>query len=136
MSGIPENRNDVETLVNKGEKDRLVDSEYDHRKRETGDRVKRRREELGYSRADLSKRIGIAESTISFIEQGRSAPNPETHIILCQGLQQTADYIIGLRTRNYRDVMRDSKTAHLVPIFFLKKLAITTNLVVSLTEIK
>ena len=113
----PENRNDVEELVDKGEQKKLVDSEYARRKRETGERVKKRREELGYTRTDLAKTSGVSESTIAFIEQGRSAPNLETLILLCQGLQQSADYIIGLRDRNYDDVMRDAKTAHLVRTF-------------------
>jgi transcriptional regulator with XRE-family HTH domain len=113
----PEHRKDVEKLVDTVDQKRLIDSEYDRRKRETGDRVKRRREELGYTRADLSKVTGISDSTIAFIEQGRSAPNLETLILLCEGLQQSADYVIGLRDRNYDDVMRDSKTAHLVRVF-------------------
>ena len=117
MQKNPEHRNDVEELVKEGDKRSLVDSEYARRKRETGERVKSRREELGYTRADLSKLTGISDSTIAFIEQGRSAPNLETLILLCEGLQHSADYIIGLRDRNYDDVMRDSKTAHIVRVF-------------------
>ncbi|MCY4567741.1 MAG: helix-turn-helix transcriptional regulator [Candidatus Poribacteria bacterium] len=117
MQSIPENRSDVEKLVDKGEKRNLVDSEYHRRKRETGDRVKKRREELGSTRADLAKITGISESTISFIEQGRSAPNLETLILLCEGLQMSADHLIGLRDRNYDDVMRDSKTAYIARMF-------------------
>ena len=117
MQEAPEHRNEVDELVDKGDQKKLVDSEYARRKRETGERVRARRNELGYSRADLSKVSGVAESTIGFIEQGRSAPNLETLILLCQGLQVTADYVIGLRPRNYTDVMRDDKTAHLLRVF-------------------
>ena len=114
MKGKPEHRNDVERLVDSGEKKQLFDAEYDRRKRETGERVKRRRDELGYTRSDLAKVTGLSEHTIAYIEQGRSAPNLETLILLCEGLQQSADYVIGLRDRNYDDVMRDPKTAHVV----------------------
>ena len=54
MQNTPKHRDEVEELVDKGEKRSLVDSEYDRRKRETGERVRKRREELGYTRADLA----------------------------------------------------------------------------------
>lgn len=114
---IPEHRMGVEELVDKGEKKKLVDSEYDRRKKETGNRVTKRRQELGYTRVDLARVSSLAETTIAFIEQGRSAPNLETLILLCQGLQCSADYIIGLREANYDDLMRDSKTTYLVRKF-------------------
>lgn len=114
---IPENRMEVGELVDKGEKKKLVDSEYDRRKKETGDRVTKRRQALGYTRVDLARVSSLAETTIAFIEQGRSAPNLETLILLCQGLQCSSDYLIGLRQESYDDVMRDSKTAYLVRKF-------------------
>lgn len=114
MSKVPENREEVQQIVDKEIEKKLFDSEFDRRKRETGKRVKLRREELGYTRADLSKVTGISESPTSFIEQGCSAPNLGTLILLCEGLQQSADYIIDLRNRNYDDVMRDSNTVPLV----------------------
>lgn len=117
MQGVPENREQVETLVDQGEKKRLFDSEYQRRKDEIGQRVEHRRKELGFSRPELSKKTGLAESTIAFTEQGRSAMNLETLILMCQGLECSSDYIIGLRSRNYDDVMRDSKTAHIVRKF-------------------
>ena len=117
MQDTPKHRNEVNELVDKGEKKSLVDSEFQRRKIDTGERVRARREELGYTRADLAKLTGISESTISFIEQGRSAPNLETLTLVCEGLQCSADYVIGLRDRNYDDVMRDAKTAHVVRMF-------------------
>ena len=123
MQSIPENRAEVESFVDKNQQQQLHDAEYARMKTETGSRIKYRRDELGYTREELSKKTGLAESTIAFIEQGRSAPNLETLFLLCDALEVSSDYVIGLRVRNYDDVMQESKTAHIVRMFlrFSKK---------------
>ncbi len=42
-----------------------------------GDRVKRRREELGLSQPQLARRIDVSDKTISRWETGQDAPTPE-----------------------------------------------------------
>ena len=102
----PENRQEVDALVDKDEKKKLVDAEYERMKKEIGQRCENRRKELGLKRIELSRKTGLAETTIAFTEQGRTAMNLETLIIMCQGLQCSSDYIIGLRTENYDDVRK------------------------------
>ena len=114
MSKMPENRNEVDSLVDNEQMRELKDSEYERLKTEIGDRIKRRRKELGYTRDDVSKMTGLAVSTITFQEQGRSAPNLDTLLLLCEALEVSSDYIIGLRNLNFDDVMRDAKTAHVI----------------------
>ena len=51
-----------------------------------GTQLKRRREELGLSRADLAERLGIAPTSISNYENGLSFPKEEVMLRLFDGL--------------------------------------------------
>lgn len=61
-----------------------------------GERVKARREELGLSQAELSRRVGYtSRSTIGKIEIGESDVSRDKIIALANALQTTPEYLIG-----------------------------------------
>ena len=114
---VPGNRQEVSKLVDGGESLSLNDVEYQQDKKERGVRVRSRREELGHTIEDFSEITGLSIRTITDVELGRTSPRADTLVILCEHLKITADYILGLRIRNYDDVMQDAKSAHLVRAF-------------------
>ncbi len=61
----------------------------------SGDRIKRLREEKGWSQLELSKRTGINNSVLSRIESGKR-PVEETEInIFADTFEVSGDYILG-----------------------------------------
>lgn len=60
-----------------------------------GLRLRRRREELGLTLAQLSDRASIAVTTIHVIEHGRSAPRIDTLLRLSAALDMPLADIIG-----------------------------------------
>jgi len=64
-----------------------------------GERLRRRREELGISRAELADRLGVSRSAIGNYETGVSAPKEEVLLRLFDALQVDPNYL-------YRDSFR------------------------------
>jgi transcriptional regulator with XRE-family HTH domain len=62
-----------------------------------GDRVRRRREELGMSQQDLAEKTGILQTLISRLERGVNT-NPHTDVLLrlARALRCSVDWLIGL----------------------------------------
>jgi|GEM_PF-1050564 len=51
-----------------------------------GEKIKKARERAGLSQGALSKKSGIAQSTLSYIEQGAKSPTMDTMTAICEGL--------------------------------------------------
>ena len=64
-----------------------------------GEQLRRRREELGISRADLALRLGVSKSAVGNYETGVSAPKEEILLQLFDALQVDPNYL-------YRDSFR------------------------------
>ena len=64
-----------------------------------GEQLRRRREELGISRADLALRLGVSKSAVGNYETGISAPKEEILLQLFDALQVDPNYL-------YRDSFR------------------------------
>ncbi len=60
-----------------------------------GKRIKRKRENLGYSMKDLSEKIGVTSSLISQIEKGKAFPSIVTLKKIAEVLQTTVGELIG-----------------------------------------
>lgn len=60
-----------------------------------GDRIKKERENLGLTREELSKKVGVSYSAIAMYEQGNREPNNEITIKMCELFNCTMDYIMG-----------------------------------------
>lgn len=60
-----------------------------------GNRIKKERENLGLSREDLAKKLGVSYSAIAMYEQGNREPNNELILEMCKIFDCTADYLIG-----------------------------------------
>lgn len=61
-----------------------------------GDRLKKRREELGLSQQELGDRIGMAYQAISRYETNRADPSAETLARIATSLEVSTDYLLGL----------------------------------------
>lgn len=113
----PDNRHEVSQIVESGDLQCLHDVEAERRQVEFSQRVAARRIELDLTQRDLSDITGLSERTISYIERHSQSPRMETVVLLAEGLRVTTDYLLGLRTPNYDDLMSDPKTAHLMRMF-------------------
>lgn len=60
------------------------------------DRIKQRRERLGYTQDELAEYTSISLSQISRIERGVSNPTADVLYRISKALQCSADYLLGL----------------------------------------
>ena len=62
-----------------------------------GQRIQRRRQQLGWTQEDLARESGVPQSAISRIEQGQRK-NPGADVIrrLARSLGVTSDWLIGM----------------------------------------
>lgn len=60
-----------------------------------GNRIKKERENLGLSREDLAKKLGVSYSAIAMYEQGNREPNNEITLKMCEIFGCTMDYLMG-----------------------------------------
>lgn len=54
------------------------------------------REARGLTKRALAARVGVSERAIGQFEQAATAPALETLVALCQALETSADYLLGL----------------------------------------
>jgi transcriptional regulator with XRE-family HTH domain len=59
-----------------------------------GDRIRKRREDLGITQSDLSKSVGTTPQHISVIEMGRRSPSIELLAKMAQELGVSVDFLI------------------------------------------
>jgi transcriptional regulator with XRE-family HTH domain len=67
-----------------------------HLLQQLGERVRRRRMELGLNQAEFAKQAGIPVPRLSSIEHGHQSIYVERLVTLAQALQVTTDYLLGL----------------------------------------
>lgn len=65
------------------------------------ERIKKERENLGMTRDDLAKKIGVSYSAIAMYEQGNREPNRELAIKLCKTFNCSMDYLMGLTNHKF-----------------------------------
>lgn len=58
-------------------------------------RIKVRRNEKGFTQAELAKILGIAQNTLSYWEAGKSSPDSESLIKLAEALETSIDFLLG-----------------------------------------
>ncbi|MDL2217766.1 helix-turn-helix domain-containing protein [Christensenellaceae bacterium OttesenSCG-928-M15] len=63
-------------------------------KKEIGDRIRKKREQLKMSREKLCEIVDISTNFLSEIERGIKSPSALTLIKLCNGLCISADYVL------------------------------------------
>jgi|SaaInlStandDraft_3_1057020.scaffolds.fasta_scaffold294249_1 transcriptional regulator with XRE-family HTH domain len=51
-----------------------------------GAKIKQARKSAGLSQGGLSKKSGVAQSTLSYIEKGAKSPTMDTMVAICNGL--------------------------------------------------
>lgn len=61
---------------------------------EIGERIKKRRIELGFTQTDIKEATGISSGNMSDVERGNRFPSIPTLIQLCSVLNCTSDYIL------------------------------------------
>jgi transcriptional regulator with XRE-family HTH domain len=62
-----------------------------------GSRVKRAREQKGWTQAELARRITTSANAINLLEQGTTYdPHASRIVALAQALEVSADYLLGL----------------------------------------
>jgi len=59
------------------------------------ERLKELRAKKGISQRDIAKEIGISQNSYCLWEQGKTQPDLEKLIKLCQFFDVTVDYIVG-----------------------------------------
>ena len=67
-----------------------------HLLQQLGERVRRRRMELGFNQAEFAKQAGIPVPRLSSIEHGHQSIYVERLVTLARALQVSTDYLLGL----------------------------------------
>ena len=65
-----------------------------------GNRIRKRREQMGFSCAQLAARLHISRSTVNSWENGESRPNTEHLILLARLLHTSTDYLLDCEPAN------------------------------------
>lgn len=69
-----------------------------------GTRLKNLRKQAGLTQQQLAIQLGITKSVVSFYELQERSPSPEVLIKLASIFHVSADYLLGLDTRETIDV--------------------------------
>jgi len=69
-----------------------------------GTRLKNLRKQAGLTQQQLATQLGITKSVVSFYELQERSPSPEVLIKLSAIFHVSADYLLGLDTRETIDV--------------------------------
>lgn len=80
-----------------------------------GTRLKNLRKQAGLTQQQLATQLGITKSVVSFYELQERSPSPEVLIKLAAIFHVSADYLLGLDTRETIDVSDlDEEDVHAV----------------------
>lgn len=88
-----------------------------------GETVKVRREELGLEQAELGRRVGVGQQTVSRWETGRSVPKPDRLPVLAEVLGLDAEYVH--RMAGYLPTGGSSEAAELVHELYARAAELT-----------
>ena len=67
-----------------------------------GERIQKRRKSLGLSQMQLSEKIGISNTYLSYIETGKKIPAMDIWLALCDALNVSSNFL--LRGTIYSDI--------------------------------
>ena len=82
-----------------------------------GTRLKNLRKQAGLTQQQLAAQLGITKSVVSFYELQERSPSPEVLVKLAAIFHVSADYLLGLDTRETIDVSDlDEEDVHAVRI--------------------
>lgn len=70
---------------------------------EIGERIRKRREEFGYSREEFSEMIGISSRFLSDVELGIKGTSLENLLRICVLLDASTDYILTGKESDFPD---------------------------------
>ncbi len=59
-----------------------------------GERIQKRRKELGLSQMELSEKLDISNTYLSYIETGKKIPVMDIWLSICKELGVTSDYLL------------------------------------------
>ena len=80
-----------------------------------GTRLKNLRKQAGLTQQQLAAQLGITKSVVSFYELQERSPSPEVLVKLAAIFHVSADYLLGLDTRETIDVSDlDEEDVHAV----------------------
>ena len=64
-----------------------------------GNKIKKRREELGLSQTELAEMTNISQPGISRLEKGRYVPSSPVIVVLAKALRMSTDELLGVNER-------------------------------------
>ena len=64
-----------------------------------GNKIKKRREELGLSQTELPEMTNISQPGISRLENGRYVPSSPVIVVLAKALRMSTDELLGVNER-------------------------------------
>ena len=91
-----------------------IDDEIEDFKVDFGRRVHREMDKNTLSQNDLAEMANLSPSTISAIIKGKRMVTAETLRDIAAALRVSTDYLLGLRPKNYDDLMREPRVAHIM----------------------
>ena len=91
-----------------------IDDEVENFKAAFGRRVHREMDKNTLSQNDLAEIANLSPSTISAIIKGKRMMTCETLRDIAAALRVSTDYLLGIRPKNYDDLMRDPRVAHVI----------------------
>ena len=95
-----------------------TDAEIQREKDEFAERVIFERKKNSWSQKDLATVANLAPATIAHIENARRMVSCETLRALAKAFKVSTDYLLGMRPKNYDDLMQDARTAHIIRTFY------------------
>lgn len=78
---------------------------------DVGERIRKKREELGYKQQGFATKIKIDKSSLNRYEKGTQTPSVETLVAIADGLETSLDYLIyGTGEESVKRKKRDEET--------------------------
>ena len=78
---------------------------------DVGERIRKKREELGYKQQGFATKIKIDKSSLNRYEKGTQTPSVETLVAIADGLETSLDYLIyGTGDESVKRKKRDEET--------------------------
>lgn len=80
---------------------------------QVGERLKKRRKQLGYTQGELAEKTGLNDQTIASAEHGTKELRIENFVNICQVLETSTDYMLLGRTVPSDKYLFMEKASHL-----------------------
>lgn len=86
-----------------------IETEENALKMVIGDRIKSLREKRGINQKELAQKIGISKSAMSKIESESRKVEDVLLIKICEVLETSADYLLGIKIKNITELNDNDK---------------------------